>query len=115
VPEIIAYFRTLPLGRLLTTAFVLPLCAIALDLSYGTGALAPLFALLPRSLATAPLMVIIIFGPVVLLLLWFATLVLAVVNEGWRGLLLLATVAFALPAAYMHLFIWACMMEGACP
>ena len=110
-----AYIRSLQFGRLVAIAIALPLCGLLLDFGFGSVAAAPFSAMLPQVAGRTAAVWIMLYGPFLCLLLWPATVVLAIANEGWRGLLVLPTAILVVPAGLLHLMLWGCAAHGACP
>jgi hypothetical protein len=101
-----SFWRTRTLGQLFAAALIMALL-FAVGAAWAT---VPVYiALMPRLLSSA-----CFFGAPVILILWIGVVVLALVNEGLRGLWLLTTGLIVAPAGLVHLLVWYCILTDNC-
>jgi hypothetical protein len=101
-----SFWQTRTLGQLFAAALITALL-FALGAAWAT--VPGHIGWIPRLLASA-----CFFGAPVLLFVWIGVIVLAIVNEGLRGLWLLTTGLIVVPAGLIHLLVWNCIWTGNC-
>ena len=104
-------FSTFSLGRLWTAALVLCFVDFILLTPLVNLPLGALMFWISRAAAG----VILLYGPFIVAGIWFAIVAMGLVFHGRRGLALLLTALFVLPATFFHwAVVWNCAVHGQC-